>query len=174
MTPQTIVVDLTGNFLTNDYSIRIHTFSDTRFDYVVVDTSSQDEVNILEITPSSADISQAIPTCSISSGNFTRYGDVLPIVSSAGNKFVIGRQGDKISLLFPVISQPPSENMVRDYFLVTSVWFIGSGLPYMNFAVDPLPFHDMSSYLYPSTESYPYDADHLRYLKEYNIRAIAP
>ena len=44
----------------------------------------------------------------------------------------------------------------------------------MDFTVDPLPFYNMSSFLYPPTESYPYDEEHIEYLKEYNTRVIEP
>jgi hypothetical protein len=37
-------------------------------------------------------------------------------------------------------------------------------------SVDPLPFHGMSRYPYPANEHYPDDADHQRYLREYNTR----
>jgi hypothetical protein len=63
--------------------------------------------------------------------------------------------------------------MVRDYFLVASVWFKGKGLPYLPFTVDPLPFQGMSSFPYSTNETYPYDAEHLKYLSQYNTRSIS-
>ena len=41
-----------------------------------------------------------------------------------------------------------------------------------DFTVDPLPFRNMSGFPYPSSESYPYDDAHLRYMQEYNTRDI--
>ena len=38
--------------------------------------------------------------------------------------------------------------------------------------VAPLPFHNMSKFPYPSSEHFPDDADHVRYLLEYNTRHI--
>jgi hypothetical protein len=40
--------------------------------------------------------------------------------------------------------------------------------------VDPLPFHGMSRFPYPSSERYPDDPDHLRYRLEYNTRHVGP
>jgi hypothetical protein len=36
--------------------------------------------------------------------------------------------------------------------------------------VEPLPFHAMSNYPYPEEESYPFDEEHVEYIKEYNTR----
>jgi len=172
VTPDCFVVNLTGVFPTDDYSLRIHTFFNTRFDYIGVDTTSQQEVTIREVTPSYANLAQAFITNSTSTGNFTRYGDVTELLQDADDEFVVMRQGDEISILFSADLPPVPENMERDYFLFASVWFKVDGLPYIQYTVDPLPFHGMSCFPYPETESYPYDADHLSYLSEYNTRII--
>jgi hypothetical protein len=174
--PDTFVVNLTGLFPANDYSLRINTFFDWRFDYIGVDTTPQQEdVTIREIHPVYADLTQIFETYSTSTRNFTRYGDVTPLLLKADDKFVIGRQGDQVSLKFLSTEiGPVPEGMERDYFVVVSCWFKVPGLPYLDFAVDPLPFHDMSAFPYSPTESYPYDEDHLKYLREYNTREIAP
>jgi hypothetical protein len=171
VTPDGFVVNLTGLFPTNDYSLRIHTFFNTRFDYIGVDTTPQQEVIIQEVLPDYANFTQAFTTNSTSTGNFTRYGDVTELMQYADNKYVVGRQGDEINILFPTDIDPVPENMERDYFLFASVWFKVGGLPYLTFTVDPLPFHGMSSFPYPPTESYPYE-DLLDYLLEYNTRTI--
>jgi len=172
VTPDCFVVNLTGVFLTDDYSLRIHTFFNTRFDYIGVDTTSQQNVTIHEVTVSSATLSQAFTTNSTSSGNFTRYGDVTALLTDADDMYVITRQGDEISILFSADIGSVSEDMELDYFLFASVWFKVGGLFYVDFTVDPLPFHAMSCFPYPETEIYPYDADHLSYLSEYNTRTI--
>jgi hypothetical protein len=171
VTPDCFIVNLTGVFLTDDYSLRIHTFFNTRFDYIGVDTTTQQDVTIHEVMVSYANLTQAFTTNSTSTGNFTRYGDVTALLLEADDMYVITRQGDEISLLFPADMNPVSENMERDYFLFASVWFKVDGLPYVQFTVDPLPFHAMSCFPYPPTESYPYES-HLSYLSEYNTRII--
>jgi len=137
-----------------------------------VDTTSQQDVTIREVTVSSATLTQAFTTNSTSTGNFTRYGDVTELMEYADDMYVITRQGDEITILFSADMDPVPENMERDYFLFASVWFKVDGLPYVDFTVDPLPFHAMTCFPYPPTESYPYDAAHLSYLSQYNTRII--
>lgn len=170
--PETFAVNLTGLFPTNDYSLRINMFFDGRIDYIGVDTTSQQNVTVQEIHPSSATLTQIFETQSTSTGNFTRYGDVTQLMLKADDKLVIGRRGDEVHLLFPANIKPVPENMERDYFMFVSCWFKLPGLPYLPFTVEPLPFHAMSAYPYPPTESYPYDEAHLGFLLEYNTRTI--
>jgi hypothetical protein len=167
------VVNLTGLFPTNDYSLRINTFFDTRFDYIGVDTTPQQSVKIRKMSPVNAYLTQLFETNSTSTGSFTRFGDVTELMRYADDKFVIGRRGDEIQLKFnaaEVGGVPPG--MKRDYFFIASCWFKSPGLPYLAFTVDPIPFHAMSAFPYPPTESYPHDAAHLSYLREYNTRTI--
>jgi len=173
VTPDCFAVNLTGVFPTDDYSLRIHTFFNTRFDYIGVDTTTQQEVITQELLPSYANLTQAFITNSTSTGNFTRYGDVTELLLEADDMYVVTRQGDDITILFSADLPPVPEGMERDYFLVASVWFKVDGLPYIQYTVDPLPFHAMTCFPYDTeTESYPYDADHLSYLSEYNTRTI--
>jgi len=168
------VVNLTGLFPTNDYSLRIHTFFDTRFDFIGVDTTPQQEIAVKETYPIYAELSQLFSTDSTSTGNFTRYGDVTLLMLEADDKFVIGRQGDQLHVLFPANLPPIPQGMKRSFFVFVSCWFKVKGLPYLSFTVDPLPFHSMSCFPYPSIESYPYDEDHVNYILTYNTRSIAP
>jgi len=176
VTPDCFVVNLTGVFLTDDYSLRIHTFFNTRFDYIGVDTTTQQEMMRQELLPSYANLTQAFITNSTSTGNFTRYGDVTELLLEADDMYVVTRQGDDIRILFSADLSPVPEGMERDYFLFASVWFKVDGLPYLPYTVNtpesPLPFHGMTCFPYPETESYPYDEEHLSYLSEYNTRII--
>ena len=64
VTPESFVVDLTGLFPTSDYSLRINTFFDTRFDYIGVDTTPQQNIIIhtsILLGPISLRYSQQIP-----------------------------------------------------------------------------------------------------------------
>ena len=171
---RTFVVDLTGLFPTDDFSLRISNFWNVTFDYIGVDTTPQRNVTITPIEPE-AYLYPAFPTNSNSEGNFTRYGNVTELVLNADDKFVIGRQGDEVSLKFPDDIGAPPEGMERDIFFFISLWFkdeYGNWGFGFGFTVDPLPFQNMSGFPYPPTESYPYDADHLAYLSNYNWRTI--
>ena len=171
-TDQTFVVNLTGLFPTDNFELRINYYQEIQFDYIGVSTSPQQDMNVYTLMPSSADLSQAYVPNSTSSGAFTKYGDVTSLVQSADNEFVIGRQGDVVSIQFPSDLPPVPKGWVRDYFLVANCWFKGNGLPYVPFTVDPLPFQTMTSFPYPSNETYPYDAQHEAYLKTFNTRII--
>jgi hypothetical protein len=170
--PNSFVVNLTGLFPTNDYSLRIRYYQDISFDYIGIDTTQQQPISTTSISPGSATLNQLFITNSTSTGNFTRYGNVTGLLLNPDDMYVIGRQGDSVSIEFPVDTNPVPQGMTRDYFIVASVWFKGNGLPYLPFTVGPLPFQNMSSYPYPQTENYRYDPQHLAYLTDYNSRTI--
>lgn len=174
--PRTFVVDLTGLFPTNDYELRINNFWNVTFDYIGVDTSSQEDIVIQRIDPQ-ATLYQAFNTNSVASGSFTKYGDVTSLLLNEDDEFVIGRQGDVVSLAFPTASLTPTpENWTRDVFLFEACWFKDSNGNWgfgFGFTVDPLPFRDMSGFPYPPTESYPSDPNHLSYLSEWNTRVVS-
>ena len=177
--PRTFVVDLTGLFPAglSDYQIRIVNFWNVTYDYIGVDLTTQQNITVQKISPI-ATLSQVWATNSTSSGNFTQYGDVTALVQSADNMYVIGRQGDQVTLDFPISNlTAPAPGMVRDYFFFVACWFKDppGGWGYgFTFTVDPLPFMGMSGFPYTTAESYPYDAAHLAYLKQYNTRVIPP
>jgi hypothetical protein len=172
VTDSEFVVNLTGLFPTNNYELKINYYQDIQFDYIGISTTPQQNVIVHTITPSSANLEQAFGVNSNSSGVFTKYGDVTALLKSTDDKFVIGREGDVVSLQFSAGLPPVPKGWVRDYFIVASCWFKGEGLPYVPFTVNPLPFQAMTSFPYPSNESYPYDAEHLAYLQAYNTRII--
>ena len=172
VTDNEFIVNLTGLFPTNDYELRINTYQDIQFDYIGVDTTPQQNIVVQTILPSKAELQQGFATDSNSSGAFTRYGDVTALLQSADNQFVIGRQGDSVSLQFSADSAPIPKGWVRDYFVVASCWFKGNGLPYVPLTVDPLPFQAMTSFPYPSNETYPYNSQNNAYLQKYNNRII--
>ncbi|MGB9959946.1 MAG: CARDB domain-containing protein [Candidatus Bathyarchaeales archaeon] len=175
--PRTFVVDLTGIFLTNDYTIKINSFWNVTFDYIGIDVTPQENITIQRINPT-ATLYQEFNAVSASTGKFTRYGDVTELLHDWDDKFVIGRAGDAIRLFFSAENLKPAANgMERDFFLFAACWFKdppdnwGYGF---EFTVEPLPFRGMSGFPYPPTEKYPQDQDHLEYLEKYNTREITP
>ncbi len=186
--PRTYVLDLTGRFITNDYSVRIGYYHDVNFDYVGLDTSKQKDITINNLMLTSADLhfrgysnmkgAPATPdyydlsldspsSFSQPSGSFTKFGNVLPLLSEQDDKFVILHHGDEISVNFDYI--PTKEGMERDFILYSWGYYknkyYGTGG-----TVEPLPFNGMSSYPYPDGENYPNDDEHTAYLNEYNTR----
>lgn len=177
MIARTFVVDLTGLFPTNDYSIRISNFWNVTFDYIGIDITPQQKITIYKIDPT-ANFNQTFQTGSASSGNFTKYGDITELIIQEDDKFVIGRQGDEVNMQFDASTLPAlSDQMVRDYFFFDSCWFKDENGNWgfgFGFTVDPLPFSNMTGFPYPQNESYPNDKNHMDYLTQWNTRTILP
>ncbi len=186
--PRTYVLDLTGMFVTDDYTVRIAYNQNVKFDYVGLDTSAQQEFEVNILPPAYADLHfrgysnlnglpatpdyydlDTSPPVGFSSptGDFTRFGDVLSLLLERDDKYVIMHHGDEISVNFNYIPVP--EGMERDLILYS--WGQYKNRYYeTGGTVEPLPFQGMSNYPYPADESYPYDEEHLAYLEEYNTR----
>ncbi len=175
--PRSFAVDLTGLFPkdVSDYKIRITNFYNVTFDYIGIDTTAQANINVQKID-GDAVFEEIFFSPSSSSGDFTKHGDVTQIVSEGDDMFVIGRQGDQVSLSFPADGlEPLEEGMERDYFMFVACWFKdppGNWGYGFDFTVDPLPFRSMSGFPYPDTENYPNDDAHTQYLTEYNTRKV--
>jgi hypothetical protein len=106
-------------------------------------------------------------------GSYTRYGDVLPLLDSADNQYIIYNAGDEVSFSYSVDALPElPEGWTRD-FVIYSVGWVKDGD--LNTAsgqtVAPLPFHGMSSYPYPKNEAYPY-LENSEYISKYNTRKV--
>ena len=103
-------------------------------------------------------------------GNVTKYGDVLPLLTTVDNKFVIPVQGDELSLKYAVPAQ--ADGTERD-FIYKSWDYHKSWHAPMGDTVGPLPFNEMTRFPYKtSEEDYPSDADHNEYQATYNTRVI--
>jgi hypothetical protein len=105
-------------------------------------------------------------------GNVTRYGDVTELLREKDDMYVIMLHGDEITLEFDGRGLPAlPEGWQRDFFVYADGFGkdmdINSARPD---TIEPLPFHGMSAYPYPSTESYPTDEPHREYLRKYNTR----
>jgi hypothetical protein len=180
--PRSFVVDLTGLFPTDvtEYQVRITNFFNVTFDYVGIDTTLQENIIVQRINAAATlDPLEFGSTASTASGRFTKYGDVTQLLLDADDMFVVGMQGDKVSIKLPAADLPPLEDgMERDFFLLVACWFKdppGNWGYGFDFTVDPLPFMNMSGFPYlVDIESYPYDAEHLAYLAQWNTRIIAP
>jgi tetratricopeptide (TPR) repeat protein len=109
------------------------------------------------------------------SGAYTRYGDVLPLVTATDDKLAVFGSGDEVQLDFDPASLPAlPDGWLRDYFFAANGYekdmdfYAAEG----NF-VAPLPFLSMGEYPYPPKRSFPLDDAHLNYLLEYNTRQMS-
>jgi tetratricopeptide (TPR) repeat protein len=105
-------------------------------------------------------------------GNYTRYGDVLDLVSAVDDRFAVFGSGEGVKLDFDPRNLPPlPSGWVRDYFFYANGFekdldFYAAHA----FTVEPLPHHGLLAYPYPAGQEYPMDAQHLGYELEYNTR----
>jgi hypothetical protein len=112
------------------------------------------------------------PTPSNATGMYTRYGDVTPLTAKVDDMLVVMGSGDELTLQYDPSRFPALKpGWRRDYLLRVEGWAKDRDAnTAFSQSVDPLPFHGMSRYPYPSDEHYPDDAAHRAYLREYNTR----
>jgi tetratricopeptide (TPR) repeat protein len=108
-------------------------------------------------------------------GTYTRYGDVLPLLTATDDKLAVFGSGDEVRLDFDPSNLPPLRpGWVRDYFFAANGYekdmdFYAAEGNY----VAPLPFLSMGEYPYTPKKSFPLDDAHLNYLLEYNTRHMS-
>jgi hypothetical protein len=196
---KTIVIDLAGKFPTKDHHVRIRTNMQIYWDHAFVSRDAPaSPVRITPLRPVSADlhfrgfsrmyrrggrygphwfayddVSQDTPWRPIE-GAFTRFGDVLPLLRSADDMYVIMAPGDEGTVEFDAASaSPPPLGWRRTFLLYTDGWIKDADLnTAFGNTVEPLPFHAIKAYPYAPGESYPTESVHQRYLREYNTRLV--
>jgi tetratricopeptide (TPR) repeat protein len=196
--PKTMVVDVTGKFLCNDYRVRIVTSMRIYWDQILVNTFSDiPPLKQYRLAPQYAELRfcgfprefspdlqrpfiydyewiEPVAPWKSHTGDYTRFGEVTRLLKSKEDMYVIMRNGDEIQIDFDASQLPPvAEGWVRSFLLYADGF--GKDMDIHSAAPDtvtPLPFHGMSSYPYPAHEKYPEDEAHRRYQREYNTRTI--
>jgi len=107
-------------------------------------------------------------------GDYTRYGNVRPLVESVDDRYVVTHHGDELRLTFDAKSLPAlGPGWARSYFVVADGFGkdmdLNSARP---LRLEPLPFHGMSSYPYPEGETVSDPSAWRRSLEEYNTRHV--
>ena len=196
--PQTIVVDLTGKFLSDSRDVRIITNMRIYWDQILVDTSGGNlATQITRLAPGIADlrwrgfslehspdarqpmtydyrnVSFTSPW-KVMTGRYTREGDVRELLLSSDDMFVISRPGDELMVSFAADKLPPLPDGWTRTFLLYADGFskemdINSASPDQ---LAPLPFHGMSKYPYSWPERYPLTPARRKYLETYNTRVV--
>jgi len=191
--PQTLVVDLTGKFLSDSREVRIITNFKTFWDKIAVDTSEQTDVKTIEIKPSQADLRERGFSEEIKygemiaanydsvlndgrwkyfSGNFTKIGAVNLLLKAVDDVFVISKTGDELVLSFEALPElPPNKKYT---FLLYADGYskemdINSGSPDTVF---PLPFKRMKKYPYAADEQFPMTEEKRGIYEEYTTRTV--
>ena len=108
-------------------------------------------------------------------GHYTRYGDVLPLLGAADDRFVLMAHGDELALSFAAPAQ--AAGTTRRAFLSADVMYTLKYHPFgqLTDTNEPIPYHGMKTYPY-APEDWPHrgDPDYAAYQKEWNTRVIAP
>jgi tetratricopeptide (TPR) repeat protein len=202
--PRTMTADLTGKLPLGTKKIRITTNLQVYWDNILIDRAKQnerDEAQSPRLTPIPlvrADLSyhgyplkiEGTPPGNVQyiyervsatgpytrpAGTYTRYGDVLPLLTATDDKLAVFGSGDEVSLDFDPSNLPAlPKGWVRDYFFAANGYekdmdFYAAEGNY----VAPLPFLSMGDYPYAPKKSFPLDDAHVNYLLEYNTRHMS-
>jgi tetratricopeptide (TPR) repeat protein len=197
--PRTMTADLSGKLPQGTRKIRITTNLQIFWDSILIDRTAQGQNDRLTQVPLvRADLSfhgfplkiEGTPPGNVNyiyekvsatgpytrpAGTYTRYGDVLPLLSALDDRSVVFGSGDEVRLDFdPSKLSPLPQGWVRDYFFAANGYekdmdfYAAEG----NF-VAPLPFLSMGDYPYAPGKSFPLDDAHVNYLLEYNTRHVS-
>ena len=195
---KTICIDLTGKFLSEDRGVKIATNMQIYWDSAFFSTGEEDvPMRITTLSPNHADLhyrgfsKMYRPTLHAPhlfdynevetakqwrdlAGNYTRYGEVTPLLQEIDDMYVILNAGDEMTIEFDATGLPPlEEGWQRDFILYSDGWDKDGDINTLSSqTVGPLPFHGMSTYPYPDAEKYPQTPKHLRYQLEYNTRRV--
>ncbi|MBN2173087.1 MAG: CRTAC1 family protein, partial [Bacteroidales bacterium] len=107
-------------------------------------------------------------------GNYTRYGNVLSLITESDSRYVISNAGDEMTVEFDAGRLPElQDGWVRDFFIRSVGWVKDGDLnTALGNSVEPLPFHGMKSYPPAENEKYPDDPVYQKYRNEYNTRVV--
>ncbi len=107
-------------------------------------------------------------------GLYTRFGDVTELLSKPDDGFVIMGPGEELTLRFPAAALAPVPPGHRRSFLLKTDSYCKDMDLYTacGDTVEPLPFHAMRGYPYPSDQRYPDTDATRRYRRTYNTRQV--
>jgi tetratricopeptide (TPR) repeat protein len=196
--PKTIAVDLTGKFLTpSNREVRIVTNLCVYWDEIFLSESNrapQVRRSVIPVAtaglrfrgfsanlvhperkqPEQFFYDDPSPTSlwNPTPGNYTRYGDVLELVQSVDDRFIIMGSGDEVRLLFDGSKLPPlPQGWRRDFLLKVDGWAKDRDANTAHSqSVEPIPFHGMSQYPFSTSERFPSDVIHRDFQRKYNVR----
>jgi tetratricopeptide (TPR) repeat protein len=196
--PQTVIVDLTGKFLTSNREVRIVTNMRIYWDQIQVDTSDGlARFAMTRLDPTIADLrwrgfsAEVTPDgrepfgydyarvafnspWKVMAGRYTRAGDVRELLKATDDIFVTSRPGDEISLSFDASALPAlPENWTRTFLLYADGFSkemdINSASPDQ---LAPLPFHGMKKYPYAAPAAFPMTEERRAFMDRYNTRLV--
>ncbi len=195
--PKSIVVDLSGKFLSASREVRIVTNLCVYWDEIFLSTdTAPPSLRLTDVNPTGADLHfrgfsevivhperlqperfvyenvRATTMWNPTPGLYTRYGDVQPLLSAIDDRLVIMGSGDELRLRFDAAPLPPlPSGWRRDFLLTVDGWAKDADAnTAFSQTVEPLPYHGMPRYPYAAPDSYPTDGEHALYREYYNTR----
>ena len=190
---KTIAIDLSSQFLTDDFRVRLSTSMELYWDAIFF-TVDEELVKVREqellVTsaelrwrgvsapiqhhdhgPERYDYSGVSPSPWIPmDGHFTRFGDVRELLESDDSRLVVMGSGDEVALTFKALDPPP-DGWTRDFIIRNVGWDKDADLHTVyGQTVEPLPFLEMSGYPWPTGESLPNTPAYQDYLRTYQTR----
>ncbi len=193
-------IDLAGLLDANDSTMRItmahQAIGRDILDQVLFDDSRPVKLELTELSPKAAylhsggratyepqnqyhpmnakDDYNALEPRAILSGWYTRYGDVMSLVDSVDDRFVLMSHGDSLFLSFDAPELPDGKS--RSVFLAADVFYsIAFDVKQRRLtnSIYPLPYHGMTTYPYdPDHWPYKDDDSYHGYEKYYNTRLV--
>jgi tetratricopeptide (TPR) repeat protein len=196
--PRTITADLSGKLPQGTTRIRITTNLQIYWDSILIDRSQPSEnfkLNSIPLTKADLgyhgyplqiedqppgnvkykyeQVSRTGPYAR-QAGEYTRYGDVTPLLTSFDDKLVVFGSGEEVALEFDPAKLPAlPRGWTRDYFFMANGYekdmdfYAADGS-----TVEPLPFRRMGTYPHPG-KAFPSDQEHLDYMLKYNTRFVS-
>ena len=195
--PKTIVVDLTGKFLSHSREVRIVTNLCVYWDEIfLMEDARPPQVRLTPIDVEAADLNfrgfsravidphrqqpeqflydqvRPVSNWNPTPGLYTRYGEVRALVNRVDDRMAIMGSGDQLKLQYPSTQLPRlPQGWSRDFLLMVDGWAKDAD-PNTAFSqsVNPLPFHAMTAYPYKPDEQFPVDFEHRQYVRDYLTR----
>lgn len=173
--PKTIVVDLTGKFLSASREVRILTNLCVYWDEIFLsEGSTRPELRSTSLNATAASLQfrgfspsiihperkqpeeftypnpEPFSLWNPTPGNYTRYGEVAELVTKLDDQLVVMGSGDELRVEFDPSSLPPlPSGWRRDYLMHVDGWAKDRDANTAHSqTVNPLPFHSMSGYPY--------------------------
>jgi tetratricopeptide (TPR) repeat protein len=195
--PKSIAVDLSGKWLSASREVRIVTNLCVYWDEIFLsEENGEPEVRLTGMDPSEANVhyrgfstpvidperkqperfeyARLMPPSSWNPtvGMYTRYGDVRELVAQIDDKLLVMGAGDEVTLRYKATALPPLlKGWTREFLLLVDGWAKDADAnTAFGQTVEPLPFHGMTGYPYGKEESFPRDASHEQYRREYQTR----
>src|SRR5688572_6200943 len=161
-----MIIDLTGKFLSNDRRVRIRTTMEIYWDEIFY-TKNEPSIplRLTTLKPVSADLHyrgfsrmyrknvlgphwfdyddvDTAPKWRDLEGNYTRFGDVTPLLQESDSKYIIMNAGDEITIRFDAARAPAlPRRWKRDFLLYSDGWIKDGDLNTADSkTVEPLPF----------------------------------